>query len=100
MLGRVGGVPWDSLLSFPIDWEAGLKCAQVIIVIMMMMIIIAIIIIVDFFAGGTRGGYADAALKVNTDNFKNSNTDNFKISNTDNFETQFMRPVENQCNDI
>ena len=93
MLGRVGGVPWDSLLSFPIDWEAGLKCAQVIIVMIM------IIIIVDFFAGGTRGGYADAALKVNTDNFKNSNTDNFKISNTDNFETQFMRPVDNQCND-
>ena len=94
MLGRVGGVPWDSLLSFPIDWEAGLKCAQVIIVMTMM-----IIIIVDFFAGGTRGGYADAALKVNTDNFKNSNTDNFKISNTDNFETQFMRAVDNQCND-
>ena len=94
MLGRVGGVPWDSLLSFPIDWEAGLKCAQVIIVMIMI-----IIIVVDFFAGGTRGGYADAALKVNTDNFKNSNTDNFKISNTDNFETQFMRAVDNQCND-
>ena len=29
MLARVGGVPWDSLLSFPMDWEAGLKCAQV-----------------------------------------------------------------------
>ena len=37
MLGRVGAVPWDSLLSFPIDWEAGLKCAQVIIVIMITM---------------------------------------------------------------
>ena len=47
MLGRVGGVPWDSLLSFPIDWEAGLKCAQVIIVIMMTMTMIMRILI-DF----------------------------------------------------
>ena len=51
MLARVGGVPWDSLLSFPMDWEAGLKCAQVEIIIIVIIIIIIIIIIMYWEAG-------------------------------------------------
>ena len=61
------------------DFKAALEVIIIATLIIVIIIIIAIIIIFHLFAGSARGGDADVALKVNTDNFENLNTDNFKI---------------------